>query len=65
MINRAAAVFLCAGCYVFHGVGLDVKAERWYVEVQNGSRGVSDWTLERREGMRKSKMGVEESRIGR
>ena len=60
MINRAAAVFLCAGCYVFHGVGLDIKAERRYVEVQNGSWRVSDWTIERSEGKKKSKKEVEE-----
>ena len=46
-------------------VGLDVRVAGRHEAVQNGSQGVSDWTLERREGMRKSKMGVEESRIGR
>ena len=64
MINRAAAVFLCARCYVFYGVGLDIRTERRYVEVQKGSWRVPDWTLERREGMLKSKKEVDEWRVG-
>lgn len=45
-------------------VGLDIRAERTHEKVQNESRSVSDWTIERSEGMRKSKMEVEEWRVG-
>ena len=65
MINRTAAVFLCAVCYVFYGVGLDVRTERTHEKVQNESRSVSDWTIERSEGKKKSKKEVEEWRVGR
>ena len=35
--------------------GLDVREEGRHEEVQKGSQGAADWTLERREGSRKSK----------
>lgn len=35
--------------------GLDVREEGRHEEVQKGSQGAADWTLEWREGSRKSK----------
>ena len=39
--------------------------ERWYEEVKKGRESVVDWTLKRRDGVRKSKRNKEIRRIGR
>jgi len=44
---------------------LDVRAEGRHEEVQKGSQGAADWTLERREGIRKSKREAKVWWIGR
>ncbi|ACR71864.1 Hypothetical protein EUBELI_00856 [Lachnospira eligens ATCC 27750] len=43
---------------------MDVNVERRHMGVQNGSCGAVDWTLERREGMLKSKREAKILRIG-
>ena len=44
---------------------MDVKAAGRRVEVQKGSQAVVDWTLERWEGVLKSKREAEARQIGR
>ena len=44
---------------------MDVEVAGRYEKVQKGGRSVADWTLKRREGMRKSKKEAEAWRIGR
>ena len=44
---------------------MDVNVERRHMGVQNGSCGAVDWTLERREGMLKSKREAKVWWIGR
>ena len=44
---------------------MDVREEGRHEEVQKGSQGAADWTLERREGIRKSKREAKVWWIGR
>ena len=44
--------------------GLDVREEGRHEEVQKGSQSVVDWTLEWREGGRKSKREAKARQIG-